>query len=174
MLRRKPKDRVLAQRSTREIADATKRLKTGLSAAVYLYDESSFIICSIAGNTEYGEPIVLGEDASNEDLGRAVCDALLAFKRDNPPGRNTDTLADWAAFQASGAKTGKAFESNSWYVSVRTIRTAIRMSARPRISNNRELTAATTISAGTMHVGIGQALRRAIAGARALRKEGLV
>ena len=110
MFGRKPQERVLEYQSTREIADAMKRLKCGLRAAVYLYDESKFIICSISGNTEYGEPLVLNEDVSNEDLGRAVCDALLAYKRDNPPGRNADTLADWAAFQASGAKTGKAFD----------------------------------------------------------------
>ncbi len=173
MFRRKPPGRVLEHQSTREIADAMKRLKNRLRAAVYLY-ESKFIICSISGFTEYGEPVVLEEDVSDEDLGRAVCDALLAYKRDNPPGRNADRLADWGAFRASGAKSGKAFENNSWYVYVRTINTVFRMEARPRVSNNKYLVAAATKPLGTLHVGVGQSLRKAIAGAKALRKEGLV
>ena len=174
MFKRKPPGRVLEHQSTREIADAMKRLKCGLRAAVYLYDESRFIISSIAGNTEYGEPVVLENGVPDEDLGLAVCDALLAYKRDDPPGPNRGRLDDWAAYRASGAKTGKAFENNSWYVYVRTVKTAIRMGAGPRTSNNHDLQAVTTKPIGTMHVGIGQALRKAIAGARALRKEGLV
>ena len=174
MFRRKPAGRVLEYQSTREIADAMKRLKCGLRAAVYLYDESSFIICSISGNTEYGEPVVLAVDAENDPLGLAVCDALLAYQRDNPPDHRASKLTEWAAFGASGAKTVKAFENKSWFIYVQTINTAIRMEARPRISNNSDLVAAATTSTGSMHVGVGQLLRKAIAGARALRKEGLV
>lgn len=151
-----------------------KRLKCGLRAAVYLYDESKYIISSISGFTEYGEPVVLEDNVSDEDLGLALCDALLAYKRDNPPGRPADKLADWAAFRASGAKTGKAFESNSWYVYAQTINTVFRMEARPRISNNHDLVATVTKPTGAMHVSVGQSLRKAIEGARALRKEGLV
>ncbi|MDJ0794964.1 MAG: hypothetical protein QNI98_12075, partial [Woeseiaceae bacterium] len=75
---------------------------------------------------------------------------------------------------ASGAKTVKAFENNSWFVYVQTINTAIRMEAGPRISNNRNLVAAASTSTGSMHVDIGLQLRKALDGARALRKEGLV
>ena len=166
--------RVLEYQSTREIADAMKRLKCGLRAAVYLYDESRFIISSIAGNTEYGEPVVLDAGVANDELGLAVCDTLLAYKRDNPRRHSAGKLEDWAAFRASGAKSGKAFENKSWYVYVRTINTAMRMEAQPRISNNQDLAAVASLSTGAMHVAIGQALRKAIAGAKALRKENLV
>ena len=151
-----------------------KRQKCGLRAAVYLYDESTFIISSIAGNTEYGEPVVLDAEVANEHLGFALCDALLAHKRDNPPDHRADKLTNWAAFAASGAKTVNSFENNVWFIYVQTINTAIRMEARPRISNNRDLVAAATTSTGSTHVDIGQLLRKAIKGARALRKEGLV
>ena len=174
MFRRKPTGRVLEYQSTREIADAMKRLKCGLRAAVYLYDETSFIISAIAGNSEYGEPVVLDVDVANDNLGLAVCDALLGHKRDNLPGHSAGKLTDWAAFIASGAKTVKAFENNSWFVYVQTINTAIRMEAGPRISNNRNLVAAASTSTGSMHVDIGLQLRKALDGARALRKEGLV
>ena len=173
MFHRKPPGRVLEYQSTREIADAMKRQKCGLRAAVYLYDESRFIISPIAGNTEYDEPVVLDADVSNEDLGLAVCDALIAYRNDNPR-RKAGRLADWAAYRASGATSGNAFERNCWFVYVRTINTAIRMEAGPRISNNPNLVAAASAPSGTMHVGLGQLLRKAIDAARVLRKEGLV
>jgi hypothetical protein len=174
MFKREKPGRVVDHLSVREIADTKKKLKCELRAAVYFYDESKFIVCAVAGNTEDGEPAVLDESVSNEELGLVVCDALLAHRRENPKPGASGHLADWPAYQVSGAKSGKAFESNSWYVQVRTINTAIRLAARPRVSANEKLNAAATISEGTVHVGIGQALRQAIEGARAMREAGLV
>ena len=104
MFRGKQSDRVVEYLSVREIVDTKKRLKCEVRAAVYVYDESKFIICAVAGNTEYGDPVVLDADVKNEDLGLDVCDALIAHRRENPRQRPSGHLDDWLAYQVSGAK----------------------------------------------------------------------
>lgn len=172
MFKKKKTKRVLANRSTREIADKRKDLNSELLASIYLYKDSKFIICAIAGHTEHGEPFVLDVNISDDELGKSICDKLLEFQKKNlfP---NTDTkLSDWEAYNVSGASTGKAFENNSIYVYIRTINSAISMEARPRVTNEKDLSALCTVSNGRLHVEIGAAARKAINAVKLLREAG--
>ena len=169
---KKRAERVLPAQSTREIADTKKRLNSELHACLYLYDDTKLIICSIAGSTEHGEPVVLDKCVSDDELGRTVCDKLLEFNPKNLARPEEHTLSNWKAYVASGAKTGKAFESKSYYVYVRTENTAISIEARPRITNERNLSAHYWASSGDLHIEIGSAIRKAIGAAQLLRQAG--
>lgn len=46
-------ERALPDHSAREIADTKQKLGAELRAALYLYDEKKFIVCSIAGIAEW-------------------------------------------------------------------------------------------------------------------------
>lgn len=166
--------RILQDQSTRELTDTKKKLGTELRAALYLYNEDKFIVCSIAGIAEYGEPTVLDANASDEALGLALCDKLLAFKPKNEQDLTTLKQDDWAAFKASGAKTGKAFEQKSIYVYIRTANTAIEIEATPRLTNENELKALCSISNGRNHSEIGKAIRKATNAATLLRNAGVL
>jgi hypothetical protein len=48
-----------------------------------LYNEEKFIISSISGISEHGEPIVFDINVSDENLGQALCDKLLEFQPRN-------------------------------------------------------------------------------------------
>ncbi|MZR62650.1 hypothetical protein [Alcanivorax sp. DP30] len=174
LFRKKRRMRVLPDQSTREITDAKARLGTELRAALYLYNEDKFIVCSIAGISEFGDPVVLDANATDEALGLALCDKLLAFRMKNDQGLSKLKLDDWSAYKASGAKTGKAFEKKCIYVYVRTVNSAINIEAAPRISNEKELKALCSISNGRKHSEIGAAVRKAIGAATLLRNAGML
>ena len=173
LFKRKNPDRVLAHQSTREITDKKNKLQCELRAAVYYYDNSKFIICSIADIVEYGEPIVLDSDVPDQDLGLALCDSLLNYQRKYIPPKNKEK-SKWRAFAVSGEKTVKAFESKSYYVYVRTVNTAIQIVASPRVSNDQNLSTIYEISNGRMHIEIGAAVRKAIKAAMVLRENGVL
>jgi len=170
--RKKEKTRVLEYQSTREIADLKKELSTELRASIYFFDDSKFIICSIAGCAEYGEPTVLESDCKDEELGLELCNALLKFKQRDIVKKPSGKLSDWNAFQASGEKTGKAFELKSVFVYISTNNSAISISARPRISNEDNLSAVYSTSIGSRHIEIGAAIRKAIHASSILREAG--
>jgi hypothetical protein len=56
-------DRVLSGASFIEIINRQRAVKTNLRAALYLYNNTKFIVTSISGIIETGEPTVLAEDA---------------------------------------------------------------------------------------------------------------
>ena len=172
IFKKKRIDRVLPNQSTREIADTRKRLNSELRACLYLYDDSRFIICAIADSSEHGEPSVLDIGISDEELGKTVCDKLLEYSPRNPSRHAEHSLSNWEAYIASGAKTGKAFERKSYYVYIQTINTAISIEARPRVTNERNLSAHYWASSGNLHIEVGAAIRKAISAAQLLRQAG--
>ena len=172
--KKKQSMRVLPDQSTREIADAKTRLGTELRAAIYLYNEDKFIVCSIAGISEFGDPVVLDANVTDEELGLALCDKLLEFQSKTEQDLSKLKLDDWAAYKVSGAKTGKAFEQKCIYLYVRTVNSAINIEAAPRLSNERELRALCTISNGRKHSEVGAAIRKAISAATLLRDAGML
>ncbi len=102
-----------------------------LRVAIYAYGEKCFLISATTGINEAGEPIKLAFTATDSDLGHAIYDQLLecyAHFVDPADG----SLRNWAVFAASGAKTGKAFESECIYVTVETINTALVVEASKR------------------------------------------
>lgn len=174
MFRKRNKERAVPYLSVREIADLKKRLGTELRAALYFFDDKTFIFCSIAGFTEIGEPTVLAADTPDETLGLTLCDKLLDFVKDMPNPPPGYANKDWAALVASRAKSARDFESKSVYVYARTVKSAIQIKAAPRISNHKELSATCSLPNGSMHIDIGAAIRRAIQASNALREAGLV
>ena len=165
--------RVASGRSTRELTDASKRQRSELRAAIYRYKDK-FILCAVAGNTEHGEPLVLGTDASDEQLGLALCDQLLQYAARENRDQPKSSLNDWQAYKASGAKSARSFEENAMFVYVRTVNTAINIQAAPRVSNEQELVAQCSISNGRTHSEIGVAVRKAIRAAEVLRDAGML
>ena len=172
IFKRKATERVLDNQSTREIADARERLNCELRASAYLYDDSKIIICAIAGNAEHGEPIVLEANASNDELGRSICDKLLEFNPKNLAHHAQYKLSDWKAYCVSGANSGKVFERKSYFIYMRTVNSAITIEAKPRITNEKNLSTLCTISSGGLHIEIGSAVRKAINAAKLLRDAG--
>jgi hypothetical protein len=172
IFKKKRADRVLPNQSTREISDTKERLNSELRACLYLYDDSKFIICALADIAEHGEPSVLDKGVSDDELGKTVCDKLLAFNPKKLAHHTEHTLSNWQAYIASGSKTAKAFERKSYYVYVRTINTAISIEARPRTTNEANLSAHYSASSGNLHTEVGAAIRKAINAAQLLRQAG--
>ena len=168
------KERVLAGHSTRELTDAKKHCKSELCAAIYLYDDSVFILSAIAGSTEDGEPVVLDVDVSDEALGETVCDKLIEYELHERRGRPSHPVRDWEAFKASGARSGRGFEERSFYGYVQTINTAIRIDVTPRKTNHPEISVSCSLSNGQPHTSIGAAVRRAFEASKTLRQAGKV
>jgi hypothetical protein len=166
--------RALPDHSTRELTDIKQSLGSELCAALYLYNDDKFIVSSIAGIAEYGEPIVLDANTTDESLGLALCDKLLEFKPRNNQDLSRSKLDDWPAYKASGAKSGKAFEQKSTYVYVTTINSAIHIEAAPRATNEQNLKALCSIPNGRSHSEIGAAVRKAINAATLLRNAGVL
>ncbi|WP_417705780.1 hypothetical protein [Rheinheimera aquimaris] len=167
---RKKPEKVLHEHAAKEINDLKKTLGTELKASLYLYKEEKFIICSIAGFAEYGEPTVLDVNAADAAIGLAVYDKLLKFKAKSIELRPSGKLEDWPAYKASGAKTGNFFESNSIFVYFRTFNTVINMDAAPRISLEKSLKAHCSIPNGISHLEIGREIRKVIKAANVLRQ----
>jgi hypothetical protein len=102
-----------------------------LRVAVYAYAEEAFLVSATTGICEAGPPRKLAFSDDNEALGHAILDALLECYAHPKPSPDS-TLKEWSVFAASGAKTGKAFESRCTYISVRTVNTAMIVEASRR------------------------------------------
>lgn len=94
-------------------------LPVELRAVVYAYAEHRYLVSATTGISEAGEPVNLPFDASDEQLGAAVLDQLLQCYS-HPQSPPTGRLEDWPVFVASGAKSGREFESKCTYVTVST------------------------------------------------------
>jgi hypothetical protein len=164
--------RVIPEGSYVEVAARKKRLRCDLRARFYFSDEKRrFIISTVSGIAETGDPTVLPEDVSDDELGRVVCDHLLAFDPKtpaSPPGNKTD----WPAYRASGARSVTSFESHSWQVLVETVGDSIRVNAAPLKTLHHEISVEGI--ARPDHASLGAAIRRALAGAVALRERNLI
>lgn len=155
-----------------EIASRKKRLREELRARAYLYEKVGFIICTVSGLAETGEPTIVPADVENAELGRMVCDHLLCFDPKSPNNMLGMKLTDWPAYQASGAKSVKSFEENSWMIHVTTVNTAIDIEAAPRLSLHSEICVrgVTTPS----HEDIGATIRKTLAAGMVLRENRVI
>ena len=167
-------ERAMPDRSGREIADARARVGRELSATLYLYADRMFILTAITGITESGEPAIFDTDVDDDALGNAACDKLLEYSPGDNRSLKGHTLADWAAYQVSKAKSAKQFERDSIAVSLATLNSALRIEAAPRMSEFPELRALCSISTSATHAEVGQSIRRAIRAVKVLRDAGMV
>ena len=100
-----------------------KILGKDLRAHVYRYDSKTFLITSInyseqGPQTEAGPPTLLSVDCSNEDLGRAVCEHVLAYEFVEWIADPHTKRTEWPIFKVSGAKSVKSFESKCLYATI--------------------------------------------------------
>jgi hypothetical protein len=167
-------DRVIADASFREILDRKKRVGRDLHARAYFFDQKSeFIISAVSGGYEIGSPTILPETATDEELGRIVCDHLLRFDTNTPSGLNLRKITEWPAFVASGARSVTSFQSHSWGFSIDTIGdNSVRVDVSPLKTLQPEITVSG--NARPKHVDVGSDAKRALAGAIALRKSGVI
>jgi hypothetical protein len=103
-----------------------------LRVALYVFAEESFIGCATTGFSEAGAPVKLPFAVSDENLGQVVRELLLQTYLHPAPSHTEAKLSEWPAFVVSGAKSGRAFEEKSTYVSVETVNTALRVHATRR------------------------------------------
>lgn len=164
--------RVTPDGSWVEIANIKERLKSELKARAYFYEKVGFIICTVSGIIKTGEPSIVPPDVANSELGRSVCDHLLCFNPKMPDDVGAMKPTDWQAYQASGAKSVKSFESNSWMIYADTVNTAIVVEAAPRLSRHSEV--AVRAVATPSHEDVGAAIRKTLTAAKVLRDNSII
>lgn len=103
-----------------------------LRVAIYAYGEDCYLISATTGITESGTPIKLPYATTDLDLGHAAFDLFLKCYA-HATNTADASLAGWAVFGASGARSGKSFEAKSTYVTVRTSNMAIVVEASRRL-----------------------------------------
>lgn len=167
-----PAQRVRADVSYVEISNRKKALGCELRMRLYLYDHKFLIITSVSGIAETGEPTVLPVDASNDDLGRSVCDHLLKFKPKSPSNMRDRKASDWGAYRASRAKSVRKFEEKLWMVRVETINSTLSILTSPRNTLWREIHAHGFSS--PVHETLGSTIRRTLRAAMVLRDNGVI
>jgi hypothetical protein len=149
-----------------------------LQATVYCYAARCFLVSSIRCppgtglSLETGDPSVLPFDATNADLGRAVCEHLLRHDPREVPNLRDHKLTDWPVYKASRAKSGKSFESQSSRVGVATINLIIRLEAAPVRSADPNL--CVKGSSNPVHEELGAAIRKVLNASDALREAGIL
>jgi hypothetical protein len=156
-----------------------KRAATGceLMAHIYRYAESRFIVTSIMwvpGSVilEIGEPSVLPIDVADADLGRTVCEHLVAHEAREPGDLRDRKTTDWAAYRASRARSVKSFESKSWQVTVATVNLVLSVDAYPVRSPHAQIYVRGFVE--PLHEELGATIRRTLLAAEVLRQAGLV
>lgn len=140
-------------------------------ARLYEY-EGWYFTCSVRWIAETGVPTVLDCGVDNEQLGNAILGHLAAFDPSELDIRD-DKKSDWPAFKASGAKSCKAFESQLWHCDLELREDCFTVLVRPRISLKDGLSAHCSARCHDP-AGIGNAVRDAISGAKAMRSEGVI
>jgi hypothetical protein len=121
---------------------------------------------------ETGDPSVLPIDVADADLGRAICDHLLRHEAREPGNLRDRKITDWAAYKASGERSGTAFKSKSWSISVETINQTLIVEATPMRSLHPELSV--KAYAPPEHAPLGATVRKALRAAATLRSAELI
>lgn len=170
----RPTPRALETASYVEIAMRIKALEASLRAVAYVFRDSILVTRTIGQglNVEVEAPLVLPLDTPDDILGRTICDQLLAFRRGPLPDLSGSKASDWQVYRASGSPSAKQFRAGSWRVSIETIGDSLRLEASPGQSLHEQI----AVSAITRpdHAAVGEAFRRAVRGAQALRDAGIV
>lgn len=148
-----------------------------LEAVIYRYADRKFLVTSVMSipgslSLETGQPSVLPIDASDEDLGRVVCEHLLRHDPREPPNQRHAKLTDWAVFKVSGDRSVSGFNSKSSRVTVQTINLILQLEAAPVRSLHGDI--CVQVTARLEHGELGVSIRKALRAADALRQAGIV
>jgi hypothetical protein len=110
---------------------------------------------------------VLPHDIADADLGRVICEHLLAHDAREPTNLRDRKRTEWSAFRASRDKSVTGFESKSVCVMIETINLIVNIEAAPFRSLHPEISVKGT--APPIHAALGATLRRALNAVAALR-----
>jgi hypothetical protein len=157
-----------------KLRQVTSKVPSGQSeqvARLYEYD-SRYFVCSVRWIAEIGEPSVLAHDVGLQALGETISRHLVDFDPSEFNIRDRK-LTDWPAFKASGAKSVRAFEANAWQCQLKRVGTTFEVWASPQLSLKEHLSAYSSAN-GALAEQIGQAVRNALSGAKAMRASGVV
>lgn len=143
------------------------------SQARFYEFEEQYLICSVAGIAETASITLLNIGANSAAIGEAAIKHLDEFQKESPKSLQNEKSTDWVAFQKSGAKSVKAFEKKLWHFDLALMNSAVLIWAKPRKSLHHDLSTYMTARRFDTE-GTGEAIRKAIEAAKALRDEGLV
>ena len=104
--------------SQHRIARKRFESRSELQAHLYRFDNSKFIVSSVMSMpgsliVETGDPTILSIDATNAELGHAVCSHLLTHEARQPPPLWDHRSTDWLPFKASGARSVSSFATTA-------------------------------------------------------------
>ena len=156
---------ILAARRRRDIG-------RDLQARLYLHNGKSLIVTAVAGISDTGPVAILDASASDREIGACVREHLLRFSPENPSDMRDHKASDWAAFKASKERSVKGFEERCLMAIVHGGPQGVTIDAFPRTG----LYPGFSVRGGENYdeAGIGAAIRRTLAGARALREAGVL
>ena len=171
--------RVVLDRSGREIADLQLHYGHDLRTFVYFYDEKLVLGEPISGtpgniNAALRDPIVEAEPVSDEKLGYLALDALLRYESGPIPNMRDSKKSDWKTFQVSGAPSLKEFGRRSVCVMIETMRGNLRLEAWSMIPEDNSFAVRAWSNISVIHGDLGNLLRKLVAGAKSLQSAGVV
>ena len=118
------------------------------------------------------QQLVLSVAVDDTQLGRVLCDQLLAFRRGPIPDLRDRKSTDWAVYKASGVKSVKQFQAKGWRVSLETVGDCVRLEAAPMVSLHNDI--AVSAVGRPDHAALGALFRRTLRGVASLRDAGIV
>lgn len=141
-------------------------------ARLYRYGER-FFVTSVAEISEYDEPTIAAVDCPDGQLGAAALWHLAQYRVEPLKGARSKNLTDWRVFQASGAKSVRAFEKDAWHVDLALMNSAVLIWARPRLSLETNLSAYGDCSRHDPDM-VGATIRKVLAAAEILRSNSVL
>jgi hypothetical protein len=100
--------------------------------------------------------------------------ALLGYDPKAAPSQRDAKRSDWKTFQASGAKSIKAFERATTCVSIETFGIDLRLEAAPLVPNDSTFAVRAIAVGGSKHEALGTTIRKLVAGSKLLVDAGVV
>jgi len=171
--------RVVADRSGYEISELEKFFGHSLSCSLYFYEQKRILAAPMTGTpgniyAELREPLVLDEPAPDEDVGFTALQAMLLFDSSPVVIPAKWKATDWLTFQASGAKSLRAFDQASCHVRLKTVDGGgIDIESSWLHLHDSLICARGWVPISIRHSELGQLLRKLVRGARLLRDAGV-
>ncbi len=168
-------NRVVPERSARELADYKAKIASELRVHVYYIPGREFIVAPLDGNrglfVEVRDVTKLPEDVDNELLGRIICNNLLWNVPEVPRDLRDRKMTDWPAYIASGFKSVRQFQTKSIYIDIHTINTVLSIEARPLADYvAADIFLGSQLPLGPDHDLIGERIRKLLRGLSLLQK----
>lgn len=172
--------RRVPDRSGHEVAAACAHFGHDIKTYVYFFDNQWVLGALVSGtpgnlNAELREPLKAAEPVDDEMLGRMALDALLRFESRRVPSLTAAKQSDWPTFQASGARSVRAFQEHTVQVLIESVNGAsLRLEATALSPPDGRFAVRAYVSISATHSEIGALLRKLIAAANCLKSNGMM